>query len=142
MIMVPLHLSVAFADGGWFSRSQSYSFGIGGLDGQWIVGFAAMRYVCDLLGLVPPRRLKGELAVPDPDRLRAEMERQRCEDREQLTERAKLLLTAETQYSYLPEAVFGLMGIERPRLGLDEADTALMLDAGAWEFLDRVGGVA
>jgi len=141
MVMGPLHLSVAFADGGWFSRSQSWSFGFGGLHGQWIVGFAALRYVCDVLGLVPPRRLAGELSVPDPGRLRTEIDRQRREDQESLSERAKLLLTAETQYSYLPEAVFGLMGVERPRLGLDEADTALMLDAGAWEFLERVGGV-
>lgn len=142
MVMGPMHLSVAFADGGWFSRSQSYSFGIGGLHGQWIVGFGALRHVCDLLGLVPPRRLKGEAAVPDLGRLRAELDRQKREDQEALAERAKLLLTPESQYSFLPEAVFGAMGITRPRLGLDEADTALMIDAGAWEFLERVGGVA
>ena len=139
MIMGPTHLSVAFADGGWFSRSQSYSFGIGGLHGQWIVGFGALRYVCDHLGLVAPRRLKGEVAVPDPARLRAEIDRQRREDREMLAERARLLLTPETQVSYLPDAVFGLMGIQRPRFGLDEAATAIMLDAGAREFLERVG---
>ena len=66
MIMGPLHLSVAFADGGWFSRSQSYSFGIGGLNGQWVVGFGALRYLCDVLSLVPPRRLKGEGPMMPP----------------------------------------------------------------------------
>jgi len=142
MMMGPLHLSVALADGGWFSRAQSYSFGIGGLHGQWIVGFAALRFVCDLLSLVPPRRLKGESAVPDPERLRAELERQKTHDQEALAERAKLLLTPETQHSYLPDAVFGAMGIARPRFGLDEMDTAVMLDAGSWAFLARVGGVA
>lgn len=142
MMMGPLHLSVAFADGGWFSRSQSYSFGIGGLHGRWVVGFGALRYVCDLLGLIPPRRLKGEGAVPDPELLRAELDRQRREDQESLSERAKLLLTPESQMSYLPEAVFQAMGISRPRFGLDETDTAVMLDAGSWAFLARVGGVA
>ncbi len=142
MMMGPAHLSVAFADGGWFARWQSWSFGIGGLHGQWIVGFAALRHICDLLGLVPPRRLRGEQGIPDPDLLRIEVERQMRLERPALEERARLLLTAETQYSYLPDAVFGLMGAPRPRLGLDETDTALMLDAGSWEFLERVGGAA
>lgn len=141
MLMGPTHLSVAFADGGWFSRIQSWSFGIGGLHGEWVVGFGALRYVCDLLGLVPPRRLKGETAVPDLGLLRAEIERQKAEDGDLLAERARLLLTPESQYSYLPEAVFAGLGIRRPRFGLDEADTAVMLDVGSWAFLARVGGV-
>lgn len=87
-------------------------------------------------------RLRGVAAVPDPARLREEDARQAAEECGAMTEPACLLPTPETQYGYLPDQVFQMAGIPRPRVGLDEADTALMLDAGSWQFPTRVGGAS
>jgi hypothetical protein len=139
-VMGPFHESLAFADGGWFSRVQSHSIGgFGALEGQWVVGFAAFRHVCALLGLIAPRLLKGERAIPDPELLAQEVLRQKTEDRQAMEARAELLLTPETAVRHIPEAVFRqLWGGPKPRFGLDERDTALMLDVTSYEFLRRV----
>lgn len=42
-------------------------------DGIWVVGTAALRAVCDVLDLVPPRRLATEAHVPTPDEVRADL---------------------------------------------------------------------
>jgi hypothetical protein len=139
-VMGPFHESLAFADGGWFLRHRGNSIGgFGVLTGQWIVGFAAFRHVCALLGLVPPRLLKGERAIPDPELLAREVLRQKTEDRKAMEARAELLLTPETAVQHIPEAVFRqLWGGPKPRFGLGERDTALMLDLTSVEFLRRV----
>ncbi|MFH1330982.1 MAG: hypothetical protein ABIJ48_10080 [Actinomycetota bacterium] len=107
-VMGPFHESLAFADGGRFLRHRGNSIGgFGVLAGQWIVGFAAFRHVCTLLGLVPPRLLKGEQSIPDPQLLAREVQRQKTEDRKAMEARAELLLTPETAVQHTRERCSG-----------------------------------
>ena len=69
------YFTVAFLDGGLYdARRIGWS---GNLNGSWVLGYSALRYMCDVLNLEQPRRLKGELRVlPLPevfDRLRHQL---------------------------------------------------------------------
>jgi hypothetical protein len=104
-----------------------------------VVGFGALRHLCALLRLEPPRLLKEERTLPHPVLLAGEVARQMRDEREALSERARLLLTIDTALAHVPDAVFRMLGVpERPRTGLDEAGTAAVLHATAAAFAERV----
>jgi len=75
-----------FLDGGVIHREPPYMFG---LRGGWIIGFGAFRYVCHLLDLVQPRRLKGEPEVPTRSQLRELLVRQVRDDQPLLKRRLR-----------------------------------------------------
>jgi hypothetical protein len=61
--------AIAFLDGGYLSSGAGW----GQFAGRWIIGIEAMAWVCDRLGIRPPKELRGF----DPDVLNRKMERQR-----------------------------------------------------------------
>lgn len=60
--------SVAILDGGLWGQLQPY-FPVG-RDGDYVIGFQALRNLCYLRGVPQPRRLKGEPSVEDREGLK------------------------------------------------------------------------